>query len=183
MRYLFGLLGVVGLIIVVVILIVRGLSGDDGSKDIKPLTEYAQTNTIMQLTVEGPVNADKIHQSVRIKVGRNEAKAEILQGYYNDIANTVTYPSNPEAYGVFLRALDLLNFNAGSNDPNLTDSRGYCPDGNLYILEIFDGSREIQSYWRTTCDEGSFQGELGDIIDLFEAQIPDYGAFTKDVEL
>lgn len=183
MRYLLGLLGVVGLIIVVVILIVRGLTGDDGAKAAKPLTDYAATNAVMRLTIEGPVNADKVHQSVRITVGQTESRTEILQGYNYDVTNTLSYPNNKESYGVFLRALDLLGFNVGNDDPKLTDARGFCPDGNLYTLEIYEGGREIQRYWQTSCDEGSFKGKLGRISDLFEAQIPDYGTFTKDVQL
>lgn len=183
MRYLLGLLGIVGLLIVVVILIVRGLSGDDSAKDTKPLTDYAQTNAVMRLTTEGPINADKVHQSVRVTVGRSEAKAEILQGYHDDISNTLSYPNNEQAYGVFLRALDLLNFNVGNSDPKLADARGFCPDGNLYTLEIYEAGREIQRYWRTSCGEGSFDGELGKINELFEAQIPEYSNFVQDVEL
>jgi hypothetical protein len=183
MRYLLGLLGIVGLVIVVVILIVRGLSGDDAVKDAKPLTDYAQTNAVMRLTVDGPINADKVHQSVRVTVGQSEAKAEILQSYHNTVANTLSYPNNQQAYGVFLRALDLLNFNVGSSDPKLSDARGFCPDGNLYTLEIYEAGREIQRYWQTSCGEGSFDGELGKISDLFEAQIPDYSNFVQDVEL
>lgn len=183
MRYLLGLLGVVGLVILVVVLIVRGLTGNDNDKTDKPLIEYTRTNAVMRLTIEGPVNADKVHQSVRVTIGRNEAKAEVLQGYQNIVANTITYPNNEEAYGVFLRALDLQNFNVGSKDPSLSDARGFCPDGNLYTFEIYDGGREVQRYWQTSCGEGSFNGESGIIADLFEAQIPDYGNFTKDVEL
>ncbi|MGH7158256.1 MAG: hypothetical protein ACREGD_04290 [Candidatus Saccharimonadales bacterium] len=183
MRYLLGLLGVIGLVIVVVILIIRGLSGDGTAKDVKPLSEYAQTSTVVSLNIDGPVDADMVHQSVRITVGRYQAMAEILQGYPGKVTNTISYPNNSDAYGVFLRALDLLNFNTGVKDPNLADPRGYCPSGNLYTLRIQDGGDEIQNYWRTSCKQGTFKGELGKITDLFEAQIPDYSNFIKDVNL
>lgn len=183
MRYLLGLLGIIGLVIVVVVLIIRGFAGDDTAKDQKPLADYTQTSAVMRLTVEGPINAESQHQAVRVTVGRAEAKAEILQGYHQSVVNSVSHPNNEAAYGVFLRALDLLNFNAGSDDPKLADPRGYCPDGNLYTLQIYQDGREIQSYWRTSCKQGTFGGELAKITDLFEAQIPNYGNFIKDVEL
>ncbi|HZM64282.1 MAG TPA: hypothetical protein VFB59_04075 [Candidatus Saccharimonadales bacterium] len=182
MRYLLGLLGVVGLIIVVVILVIRGFSGDD-AKVGPSLTQYTDTATVMRFTTEAPINADKIHQAVRITVGRNESKAEILQGYNDTVANTATYPSNPEAYGVFLRALDLLGFSKGNDDPTMQDERGFCADGNLYTLEIMENGRQIQRYWKTSCDEGNFVGELGKIDELFQAQIPDLGNFMRDVNL
>lgn len=183
MRYLLGLLGVVGLIIVVVVLIVRGLSGEDIAKDTKPLTDYSHTNAVMQLTIDGPIEAESTHQAVRISVGQYQAKAEILNGYPGTVTDTLAYPNNAEAYGVFLRALDLLNFNVGIDDKALADSRGYCPAGNLYTLEIYQEGRQVQRYWQTSCKQGTFRGELGKITDLFERQIPDYSKFVKDVEL
>lgn len=183
MRYLLGLLGVVGLVILVVVLIARGLSGDDVTKDTKPLTEYSHTTAVMQLTIDGPIDAESTHQAVRISVGRHQAKAEILNGYPGAVANTISYSNNSEAYGVFLRALDLMNFNVGVDDQTLADSRGYCPSGNLYTLEIYQEGQQVQSYWQTSCKQGTFRGELGKITDLFEQQIPDYGKFVQDVNL
>lgn len=183
MRYLLGLLGIIGLVIVVVILIMRGLSGDDSAKQGPQLTSYTDTSTVMRFASEGPINADTAHQAIRITVGRHESKAEILQGYQGTIANTLSYSSNAQAYGVFLRALDLLGFNLGSDDPATQDARGFCPDGNLHTLEIMEGDRQIQRYWQTSCGEGNFRGNLPKLIDLFEAQIPDLGNFARDVEL
>lgn len=183
MRYLMGLLGVVGLVIVVVILIIRGLGGDDAAKAGPSLTAYADSNTVMRFTIEGPINADTVHQALRITVGRDESKAEILQGYRDTIANTISCSSNSEAYGVFLRALDILNFNKGNDDSKLQDERGFCPDGSLFLLEIHEGSRQIQRYWETSCGEGNFGGDLPALEELFKAQIPDLGNFTRDVEL
>lgn len=183
MRYLLGLLGIVGLVIVVVVLIIRGFSGDDAAKAGPSLTAYAQSNAVMRFTTEAPVNADAAHQSVRITVGGRESKAEILQGYRYDVVNTLSYASNEEAYGVFLRALDLLGFNRGSDDPELQDGRGYCPEGNMFVLEITEGNGQIQRYWKTSCGEGNFGGDLPALEELFKAQIPDLGNFTRDVEL
>lgn len=183
MRYLLGLLGIVGLVIVVVVLIIRGLGGDDAAKAGPSLTDYSQSNVVMRFTTEAPVNADAAHQSVRITVGGGESKAEILQGYRYDVVDTLSYASNEEAYGVFLRALDLLGFNRGSDDTSLQDSRGVCPEGNLFVLEITEGNRQIQRYWQTTCGEGNFAGDLPALEEIFKAQIPDLGNFTRDVEL
>ena len=183
MRYLLGLLGIVGLVIVVVVLIIRGFSGDDGATAGPSLTQYSQSNVVMRFTTEARVNADVAHQSLRITVGAHESKAEILQGYHYDVVDTLSYPSNEEAYGVFLRALDLLGFNRGSDDPNLQDERGFCPAGNTFLLEITEGDRQIQRYWKTSCDEGNFAGDLVSLEELFKEQIPDLSNFAHDVQL
>lgn len=182
MRYLLGLLGIVGLIIVVTVLIVRGFGGDE-SKAGPSLTSYAETSTVMRYTVEAPINADQVHQSLRITVGRNQAKAEVLQGYHDVVIDTISYPNNQEAYGVFLRALDLMAFQSGNDDPNLQDERGFCADGNLSVFEITEGEHQIQRYWSTSCGDGNFGGDVPKIIGLFEAQIPDLGTFTEKLSL
>jgi hypothetical protein len=183
MRYLVGFLSIFALILLVLLLIIRGFSGDGGGDDRKQLTTYARTGTVMRLTIDGPINADLQHQGVRITVGRSETQVEILQGYRQIPVASQTYTSNEEAYGTFLRALQLMNYDRGDKNPTLRDERGFCPDGNRYIFEIANGSNQIQRYWRTSCKEGNFKGDLPGIVDLFENQIPDYGKFIKGVEL
>lgn len=182
MRYFIGLLGIVALILGVLLLVLRGLGGDE-PKDQKQLTDYTKTNTIMQLTIQGPVNAEQLHHSVRVTVGRDESRVEILHGYEERVAASQSYPSNEGAYGTFLRALQLMNYTKGNTDSKLADERGYCPEGNRYIFEIENGAHQIQRFWRSSCDEGTFGGEAGNVIDLFEAQIPDYRSFISDAEL
>lgn len=183
MRYMLGFLGVIALIIVVLVLIIRGLSGDDAVKDLKPLTDYTNTDTVMQFTAEGQIDADVVHQSLRISVSRTEARAEILQGYNDTVVDTISYPNNSEAYGVFLRALDLQQFNRGNPSETLKDERGFCADGNLYLFEIKENGQEAQRFWKTSCGEGNFGGNPAKIEQLFKAQIPDLGNFARNVNL
>lgn len=184
MRYLLGFLAVIGLIIVVVILIVRGLSGgNDTATSQESLTKYTHTDAVMRMTIEGPINSESAHQGVRITVGRDESKIEALEGYNLDAFDSQAYTSNDVAYGVFLRALDLMQYTRGSEDPSFDDARGFCPEGNLYTFEILDGDNQIQRFWRTTCGEGSFAGNAAKVEDLFQAQIPNYGKFVRKVEL
>lgn len=184
MRYLLGFLAVIGLVVVVVVLIIRGLSGGDNTTEngVK-LTDYTHTDTVMRMTIEGPINSEQVHQSVRVTVGRSESKVEALQGYENAVFDSRSFGSNSEAYGTFLRALDLLDYNRGSDNEALEDARGYCPEGNLYTFEIIDSNSSLQRYWLTSCGEGTFAGQAGKIQKLFKAQIPDYGKFIRNVNL
>lgn len=183
MRYLLSFFAVIGLVVVVFILIFRGLTGDEGVKNLKALTEYADTDTVMQFTMTGPIVSEQQRSAIRITIGNNENKIDILQGYDEVVSATKSYPSNSAAYGTFLRALDLLGYNRGSENPNLKDERGYCADGNLFYYDIKNGDNQIQRYWKTSCNEGNFSGKVQDIEDLFKAQIPDFDTFTQDVEL
>jgi hypothetical protein len=183
MRYFIGFLSVFALVLLVLLLIIRGLSGDDSDKNQRKLSDYARSDTVMRLTIDGPINADTEHQGVRVTIGRSENSVEILQGYRRIAVASQTYANNEQAYITFLKALQLLGYTRGNPDENLRDERGYCPEGDRYIFEIKTGSQEIQRYWRTTCKEGTFRGDTTPVINLFQAQIPDYAEFTKDVEL
>lgn len=183
MRYLLGFFAVIGLVIVVFVLILRGLSGGgDSIKDTKPLTDYTHSDVVMQYTITGPLVSDQQRYALRITVGRSENKIEALNGYHGIVFATKVYPNNSEAYGTFLRALDILGYDLGSDNPNLKDERGYCPDGNLSLFEIKEGQRNIQRFWQTTCGEGNYRGEPS-VNDLFIKQIPDYNTFVQNVAL
>ncbi|HUS25801.1 MAG TPA: hypothetical protein VMY99_00440 [Nevskiaceae bacterium] len=176
MRYFLGFLAAIGLIVLVFILILRGFSGNSNSpKRVAPLSDYATTNTVVQLTIDGPVVAEDLHRGVRITVGGSENRLEIYQGYQNNVIQSKTYANNEQAYGVFLRALQLASFNKG-NAEGPADERGVCATGSRYIYEIIDGNTDVQRYWSTSCGgQGNFQGSPAPIRNLFSKQIPDYG--------
>lgn len=176
MKYFFGFLASIGLIVFVFILIIRGFSGGGSKKNVPaPLTDYTNTSVQMQYTIDGVINADQEHQALRITVDQNEAKIEVLRGYTPAIADTKTYPSNSDAYGAFLRALDVAGYTKGNSDSSKKDERGYCPNGFRYSFDIIDGSSTKQHYWTTSCGGGTSKGNSNVIRSLFQQQIPDYG--------
>ncbi|HJQ07888.1 MAG TPA: hypothetical protein VJ836_00220 [Candidatus Saccharimonadales bacterium] len=180
MRYFLGFLAAIGLVVIVFILIFRGLSGDrDAPKDQAVLTDYARTNTITRLTLDGPIIADQVHQAVRISVGRNQNKIELIQGYQNQVVQEKTYPNNEDAYHVFLRALQLLGYTKGSDDPARADERGQCPTGQRYVFEVINDSSSVQRFWSTSCGGGTFGGNTNAVRDLYRKQIPDYTQITR----
>jgi hypothetical protein len=173
-RYLLGFLGAVGLIVVVFILVIRGLSGGDDRSTETTLTDYTRTQTVMRMTIQGEVNADQDHRSVTVTVGRTNNTIELNQGYQDRVMQTRNYASNEEAYGTFLRALQLQGYTRGDTNPDKEDYRGVCPTGSTYIFEIVTGSAVVQKFWTTSCDGGTFGGNATLIRELFRKQIPDY---------
>jgi hypothetical protein len=172
MRYLFGLLVTVGLIILVFILILRGFSGGPESSQA-PLSDYANTDTLVRLTVDGRIVSEQDHRAYQITVGRSEVRVETLKGYEYEALETRTYQNNSESYNNFLRAIDLAGFARGVDDAENNDERGVCADGQRYVFEIMRGTSEIQRYWATTCGgQGTFRGNADGVKMLFDRQIP-----------
>lgn len=182
MKYFIGFLAIVGVIILTVILVIRGFSGEKVVEKPK-LNTYSGTSTVLQLTIDGEVNAQQDHQAIRMTVGRSETRIEVLKGYEYQVVNSKTYQNTQESYTAFLSSLELLGYTKGSENSELKDERGYCPSGTRNIFAIYDGIHEVQRYWKTSCGDGNFKGEHTRIISLFKKQIPDFGAVTKGVKL
>lgn len=177
MKYFLGFLASIGLIVLTVILIVRGFSGHHSSKNAPaPLLDYANTSVEMQYTIDGPVNADQTHKALRITVGQDSTKIEDLSGYSQTVADSKMYENNQDSYAAFLRALDIAGYTKGNTAGNQKDERGYCPTGYRYSLDIVDGSDVKQHFWAGSCTSGTFKGNVNQVINLFQAQIPDYGS-------
>jgi hypothetical protein len=181
MRYFLGFLAAIGLIVLVFILVLRGFSGGGKPPVNKAvLSDYTSTETVMQLTLDGPVNADQNHERVRITIGRTINTIEIMKGYENKVVDSRIYPNNEEAYGNFLRSLQLLGYTKGNADPKFADERGACPLGQRYVYEIVSGDASVQRFWNTSCNGGgTFTGAANNIRTLFKQQIPDYSQLTR----
>lgn len=173
MRYIFGLLVGILLIVVVFLLIIRAFGGNAPRVEVS-LPDYAQTNTVVRMTVEGPVKVDQERRSAKVTVGRSSNTMNLVQGYQGRVLQTKSYASNEAAYTTFLRALQLQGYTEGDDDPRKEDSRGYCPTGKVYTFEIITGDDAVQSFWTTSCGGGTFKGNTEVVRQLFRAQIPDY---------
>jgi hypothetical protein len=184
MRYFIGFLVTILLIILVIFLLVRGGGKPKVTTTAKTLDSYATTNAEVRLTIDGPVNADQIHNQVRISVDRDNSTFEHIKGYQGNTVKMQRYPNNQAAYATFLLALAHVGFTKGNPDPALRDERGYCPTENRYIFELRQDERDIERYWATGCgNPKTYLGNVGLTLDLFRAQIPDYATLTQDAEL
>lgn len=184
MRYFITFLIGIGLVVLIIILLIRAIFGGGGGvpeEERAELTSYANSNVIMRMTIDGPVNSEEIHRQIRIDVSQFSSELRTITGYEGRVDSTARFDSNPTAYANFLRALDLLGYTQGDDKEEVADERGYCPAGRRYVFEILDGSEQIQRYWTTSCDHKlSFKGDADGVINLFRAQIPEYNQRISD---
>jgi hypothetical protein len=187
MKYFFGFLVSIGLVVIVVILVIKGFSGGGSSKQQQsPLSDYAGTSSVMQLTVSGPIVGDQQFQSYRILVGREQTTIETRLGYEGNVVDQRSYDNNQESYTNFLRALDAAGFTKGDKKSPNKDERGMCANGDRYVLQIKTGSSDVQRFWSTTCrGQGNFKGNSQEVRKLFNAQIPqiDFSKLTNSLKL
>ncbi len=188
MRYFLGFLVSIGLIVLVFILVLRGFGGKSTQQNQTPLTDYANTDTVVRMTVDGKVVGDQQHQAYRITVSRDQITLETLQGYQYNAIDTKTYENNEQGYANFLRAIDLDGYTKGVSNATTAqdDERGVCPGGERFIFEIVNGSSQIERYWSTSCGgSGTFKGKTQAIKQLFDRQvpIPDYSKETGHLNL
>ncbi|HEX5744065.1 MAG TPA: hypothetical protein VFX84_01285 [Candidatus Saccharimonadales bacterium] len=184
MRYVIGLIVTLGLMAVLIVMLMSG--GEDGGSPPRPktLTDYAKTDSQVSMTIDGPVNADSLHDQVRVTVDRTNVTYEHIKGYQGDVVNTKLFANNDEAYDVFLHALLHAGYSLGDDNPALEDERGWCPTGNRYIFELIQDGKTLKRYWDTTCNNPkTYEGNTSLTITLFQTQVPGYDDLTEDIGL
>jgi len=184
MRYFITFAAALGLLFVVLFLLFHKSGAPVVPQTQKALSSYSGTSAQAQLTIDGPINADQIHNVIQITVDSDSVTFDQLRGYQGTVVNTQTFASNQSAYANFLLALARAGFTDGDNNPNLKDERGYCPLGNRYIFRLSQGGSDIERYWATTCSgTKTYLGSLGITIALFQAQVPTYETLTQNISL
>jgi hypothetical protein len=186
MRYFLSFLFIVGLVILAFILVVDGFRGSPAAKAPAPLASYANTATQVEVTEDGPINADQSHNELDMTVGSSVNQINVEQGYQGTIIRSGNYANNTAAYTEFLNALQLAGFNLGETGSKVNSNpSGYCATGSRYTYEIInsDGS-VIQNFWSTSCDDsGTYKGNAAAVMGLFIAQFPDYSSITENADL
>ena len=187
MRYFIGFLITIGLIIILIVLLLTG-GGGGGAKKPKTtmaLADYASTNAVVRMTIDGPINADQNHQAVTITVGQDDTTYEQIQGFQGTVVNQQSFANNQNSYSNFLYALGHAGFTRGDNSKALANEKGYCPLGNRYVFELINEGKTIQRYWTTNCggNPKTYRGNARLTTTLFEAQVPGYDDLTQDLSL
>jgi hypothetical protein len=182
-RYFVGFLLAVGLIVVVVVLIIHALTSHKGPTPLD-LPSYANSDVEVQLTIDSPVTSPDTHHDIIMTVGSTQSTLQVTQGYDNNIVSMKSYPMTPNAYNVFLHALELNNFTKGNTNPADANETGHCATGDRYIFEVLDGSNnDLERFWSTSCGSGTFSGDPSLIKQLFTSQFSDYGTQTQGISL
>lgn len=184
MRYFIAFLVTLGLIIFLIFLLFRGGGTPRNAVTPRTLTSYASTNSDVSMTIDGPVVADQNYAQVNIVVNASQVTFQQIQGYQGTVVNQQTFANNANAYNVFLHALLHAGFSQGRNSKALSDERGICATGQVYIFELHNDGNQLQRYWATSCGgTKTYLGSLSLTITLFQAQVPGYTDLTQNVQL
>jgi|SRR3989344_682288 len=160
------------------------------SKNTKSLPDYASTDAIARLTIDGPINGDDMHRQIRISVSSTLRTIDIIQGYQGTVIQTESFINNQAAYTAFLHALNKAGYTGKlvktKKIPFVSDDdQGACPLGNRYYYEIINsGNNADQRLWTSSCGApvpGNFGGSAPLVNQLFQTQFVNYGEFTKTV--
>ncbi|HUA13184.1 MAG TPA: hypothetical protein VL989_01660 [Candidatus Sulfotelmatobacter sp.] len=180
-RYLIWLITVFALLVILIILLIPG-----GKKTQAPKTleSYSSTNAVAVMTIDGPVNADVIHQSIEIDVMQNQVVYKQIDGYNGKIAQQITYPNTEASYYAFLRSLDIAGYEKGNTNPNAANPVGYCSLGDRYIFNLNQNGSNLIHFWATSCGSPkTYAGDLSLTLSLFKAQIPDYDTVAANTNI
>jgi hypothetical protein len=192
MRYFIGFLITIGLIILLIVLLFTGGGGKKNNqtssvqqpRTVQQLANFASTNAVVRLTIDGPIVADQNHQSIQITVGNDDTTYQQFQGYQGTVVNQQNIVNNQASYSNFLYAIGRAGFLLGDNSKALANEKGYCSLGNRYIFEMIEGGNTIQRYWATSCgNPRTYKGNLGLTLTLFQRQVPNYTTLTSSLNL
>ena len=176
MRYYIGIIVSLGLLILALFLLFHGNSKVIVPTTSQPLNTYASTNSEVRLTIDGPINANVLHDQVQITVDQYLVTYDQIRGYNGDVVNQQQFPNSQNAYTAFLYALELNGFTDGSTASSLSNEQGHCALGDRYTLELINNGNELEHFWSTSCPNviRSYYGNMSLMLDLFEAQVPNY---------
>lgn len=184
MRYYIGFLIAIGLAIVLILLLFAGGGKPKSVVSIRhphTLNSYASTDAEVSLTVDGPINADSLHQSYKVSVSNSEVNYEQFQGYNGTLVSSTSYANNENAYYAFLSALTVAGFTSGNRNPALSDNTGRCPLGTRTNYRLMQDGQTLENFWSSSCGGGTFLGNRGLTTQLFRAQFPQFGKLTKTI--
>jgi hypothetical protein len=149
----------------------------------KPLTvrDYTNRDSRMVYTVEGNVRGNNMYRAVRTTVSRDYRLIEVIEGYQNNVIKSQKEANNQEAYATFLAAIESKGYGK-ERRTNKTDDEGVCPLGQKFVYEIYDGQKQVQRFWGTSCGGQGTSGANNPIVRvLFDRQITNRDRFMFNI--
>lgn len=182
-RFFLLSLVVIALLVFGIIFIIRGGSDRDTVVDTGVnLTELADEGRgTVEFNMEGPINAQEDHRTIRMTVNSNVRLIEIISGYEGQVISSQSYANNGEAYSEFLAALTRAGFNRERTRDDIS-SDAVCPTGNRTHYRVIDGDVK-QNSWSASCVDGTFNGNVSLTQRLFQAQFPNYSQITSGISM
>lgn len=184
-RFLLAI-GLVIAILVVALIIILNHSSSPVLNSQKPIASYANDPTAqVAMLIDGPVNAESLHNQVLVTVTNSITTFEVFQGYNDQVVKEKSFPMTEAGFHVFLRSLEYANFNKGKTSAALSQASGFCPLEDRYIFTFDHGGKQIERYWITNCggDPHTFDGNLSLTEQLFVNQVPGYNNMISSLNL
>jgi len=153
--------------------------------DLLDLPDYAAADSRVVLTQQGEIIAREDYREIKISISPNRRTVEIISGYNGRVIDRRSLANDRAAYAVFLRAINQFGFDESKGNDLGDDERGICPGGNRTVTELLNDGEPIFRLWAASCSDrlGSLAGDADELVELFEAQIPDFRDFTRGVRL
>jgi hypothetical protein len=147
------------------------------------LTSADYKNQPVTYTVRGSITGNEEHNSIRITVSPSVRRVEVMQGYSNTVIKTSDTPNTQAAYDAFISALQGAKFTTVRKSTQVREQT--CPLGKQYVYQVAPDNVDPFLSWATSCGrkQGTFNGNGSTIQELFRKQIPNYGEFTRGVDL
>ena len=180
-----GRFGVVLLIIIVAIVMIGGIVflgqmifGGGGqnaatqTNDNSLLTQPTD-NTVVEMTVRGPVVARESHYDIDMTISRDKRTIVIYRGYNRDEEfKRMELDNDQGAFDDLLLALNDSGYTT-SVESSTEKNDGLCSSGQLIGFILRDGDNVKSDLWTTSCGGvGNFAGNNSAVIRLLLDQIP-----------
>ena len=149
----------------------------------KPLTvrEYSSRDSRIVYTIEGNVRGNNMYRAARTTITPEYRLFEVIEGYQNNVIQSQKEPNNKQAYATFLAAIEGKGYGKVRKTKN-TDDLGACPLGQKYVYEIYEGDKQVQRLWSTTCGSQGTSGANNEIIRLlFDRQITNRDQLSRNL--
>jgi len=184
-RFIIFLTVVFGILFVLFLIFGNGSKKDASPKatPTKPLTvrEYAPRDSKVVYTIEGNIRGNNMYRAVRTTITREYRLIEVIEGFENNVIKAQKEPNNQDAYAAFLAAIEGKGYGRVRSTKK-TNDEGVCPLGQKYIYEIYDGGKQTQRLWSTTCgSQGTSAANNPVIRILFDRQITNRDKFMFNV--
>jgi len=186
MKYVLSALAIMILAVFAVILLGRNSQNPQTTQTGTPtvnLVEYSNNESRVIFVQYGRVVSNEERRTLRITVEEDLRVIEVLKGYQGEIERRQTYSNNPDAYDVFLNALNDAGYTRERADAPQENS-GLCSNGRRYNYELKKNEETVTKLWNTSCSpaRGSFGGNSTLTRQLFQRQIPDYNTVVQGIK-
>jgi len=146
------------------------------------LLDKPTANTVVRMSVRGPITAQENHYSIALTVNQTSRNLTIWRGYDGTVLTQENLTNSTGSFSDLLAALNRAGFMKSNNTADT--NQGICAVGQLINFEVLENVRNlngtvsqksVEKLWTTSCEglSGNFNGLASNVINLFLNQIPD----------